>query len=407
MFKRLTRDYAGYPRQFWLMFAGMILATIGTAMIWPFLMIFASETLSLPLASVASLMTINAGAGLLSSILAGPVVDRLGRKWVMVIGLLGSGAGYFFLSQAQSFTAFALILGASGIFSPLYVVGSDAMLADLFPTGQRADAFALIRMARNIGVAAGPALGGFVLAVSYNIGLYGAALGLSAYGLLMLVFAKETIPPGVSRDRSNLAEQLRGYYTALKDKPFMGLVGAFTLVQMTTALVWVLLSVYLKVQFGIPEQRYGWLPTTNALMVVFFQVLITRKVKQYPPLQAMRLGAVFYVLSPLVIAISTGFWGFWVGMVVMTLGELIVVPSASAYAANLAPIDKRGRYMSLYGLTWHVAVGISPVMGGYLSDQFGPRTPWFSGVLIGALALLAFYRLHKRQPVHVSETPIS
>ena len=187
----------------------------------------------------------------------------------------------------------------------------------------------------------------------------------------------------------------------------MGLVGAFTLVQMTTALVWVLLSVYLKVQFGIPEQRYGWLPTTNALMVVLFQVLITRKVKQYPPLRAMRLGAVFYVLSPLVIAISTGFWGFWVGMVVMTLGELIVVPSASAFAANLAPIDKRGRYMSLYGLTWHVAVGISPVMGGYLSDQFGPHAPWFSGVVIGALALMAFYRLHKRQPVQVSKTPIS
>ncbi len=164
-----------YPRQFWLMFAGLILSTLGTTMIWPFLMIYASETLSLPLAAVASLMTVNAAAGLLSSIVAGPIIDRLGRKGVMVVGLIGNGLCYFLLSTAHDYGAFALILGASGLFSPLYRVGTDAMMADLFPAKKRADAFALLRMARNIGVATGPAIGGFVLAQSYTIGLFGAA----------------------------------------------------------------------------------------------------------------------------------------------------------------------------------------------------------------------------------------
>jgi len=63
MLTRLRRDYADTPGQFWLMFFGMILATTGTTMIWPFLMIYASDTLSLPLATVASLMTINAATG--------------------------------------------------------------------------------------------------------------------------------------------------------------------------------------------------------------------------------------------------------------------------------------------------------------------------------------------------------
>ena len=75
----------------------------------------------------------------------------------------------------------------------------------------------------------------------------------------------------------------------------------------------------------------------------------------------------------------------------------MVVPRSSAYAANLAPIDKRGRYMSLYGLTWNVASGISPVLGGLISDQIGPRAPWWGGVLIGALAVLAFRRLNRHQ----------
>ena len=385
-----------YPRQFWLMFVGLILSTLGTTMIWPFLMIYASETLGLPLAAIASLMTVNATAGLISSIVAGPIIDRLGRKGVMVVGLIGNGLCYFLLSMAHSYGAFALILGASGAFSPLYRVGTDAMLADLFPVEKRADAFALLRMARNIGVATGPAIGGFVLAQSYTIGLYGAAAGLASYGVMLLAFARETIPAEVAGQASTLRDQLAGYWQALRDRPFMGLVGAFTLVQMTTSLIWVLLSVYVKTGFGISEQRYGWLATTNALMVVFLQVMITRQMQKRPALKAMRWGAVFYIAAPLLIAFSSGYWGFWLAMVVMTLGELIVVPTASARAANLAPVDKRGRYMSLYGLTWNLASGVSPVIGGLLSDTLGPQAPWFGGAVTGLLAVLAFWWLKAR-----------
>ncbi len=393
MLTRLRHELSDYPSQFWLMFAGLILSTLGMTMIWPFLMIYASESLSLPLGAVASLMTVNAAAGILSSMLAGPVVDRAGRKWVMVVGLIGNGLCYFLLNGAHSYGAFALILGLSGAFSPLYKVGMDAMLADMFPMRKRADAFALIRMARNVGVATGPAVGGFVLSQSYSIGLYSAAAGLIAYGLLMLFFATETIPPEVKAVASSLEEQLRGYWDALRDRPFMGLVGAFTLVQMTSALMWVLLSVYLKTHFGIGEQLYGWLPTTNALMVVFLQVWITRGTRRKPAVKIMGWGAGFYILAPLVVALSEGFWGFWLAMVLMTLGELIVVPRASAYAANLAPVDKRGRYMSLYGLTWNVASGISPLLGGFLSDHVGTKAPWFGGALVGMLAVGAFWLL--------------
>jgi MFS family permease len=391
-----TPSQTRYPRQFWLMFAGMILSTLGTTMIWPFLMIYASETLGMPLGAIASLMTVNAAAGLLSSIVAGPVVDRLGRKGVMVVGLIGNGLCYFLLSTAQSYGAFALILGGSGIFSPLYRVGTDAMLADLFPQEKRADAFALIRMARKEGVATGPAIGGFVLAQSYDLGLYGAAAGLVLYGLMLLLFAKDTLPAEARGGRATLRSQLEGYWYALRDKPFMGLVGAFTLVQMTASLIWVLLSVYVKTGFGISEQRYGWLATTNALMVVFLQVWVTRRTQQKPALHVMRWGAVFYIFAPLLIAFSTGYWGFWLAMVVLTLGELMVVPTASALAANLAPMDKRGRYMSLYGLTWNLASGVSPLVGGLLSDALGPRAPWFGGVVTGMLAVAAFWWLKAR-----------
>ncbi len=394
-----------YPGQFWLMFTGMIFSTLGATMIWPFLMIYASETLSLPLVAVASLMTINALTGFISSVLAGPVVDRVGRKWVMVVGLLGNGLCYFLLSRVSSYLGFALVLGGSGLFSPIYRVGSDAMLADLFAEGKRADAFAMIRMARNIGVATGPAIGGFVLAVSYDLGLYGAAAGLILYGLMLLFFARETLPPEAAARGETLQRQIRGYWHCLQDGDFMSLVGAFTLVQMTAAMIWVLLSVYLKENYAMPETVYGWLPTTNATLVVTAQVLVTRFTKRHPAAQVLRWGSFFYVLAPLLIALAEGFWGFWVAMVVLTFGELIVVPTASAYAANLAPVDKRGRYMSLYGLSWNIAVSISPVLGGFLSDRVGPKAPWWGGVLIGLFTVVAFWVI-KGQKLSAAEREI-
>jgi len=386
-----------YPKQFWLMFAGLIFSTTGTTMIWPFLMIFVSERLVLPFTAVTSLMTIKAVVGLAASLLAGSVVDRFGRKWVMVLGLIGNGLVYFLMSDAQSYLQFALLMALGGIFSPIYRVGTDAMLADMFGPEKRADAYALMRMGRNIGVALGPAVGGFVLSISYTIGLYAAAAGLGIYGLCVLFFVRETLHQTIKTRSSSLREQFAGYIYAFKDSLFMRLVGAFTLVQICATLVWVLLSVYLKLNFGIPEEVYGWIPTTNAIMIILFQVLITRWTKKFKVPAVLVVGSTFYALSMLIISLSSDLKGFWLGMVVMTIGELILMPTVSAFVANLAPADKRGRYMSLYGLTWNVATGTGPLAAGILSDQFGLRAPWIAGIGVGLTSIIAFLRLGRRE----------
>jgi len=85
LFKRARSEY---PSQFWLMFCGMLISTIGASMIWPFLMVYVSGRLHLQLTATASLMTLSSAVGLVASFIAGPIVDRFGRKWVMVISLV-------------------------------------------------------------------------------------------------------------------------------------------------------------------------------------------------------------------------------------------------------------------------------------------------------------------------------
>src|SRR5258708_3085991 len=100
------RARAEYPRQFWLVFWGMLISAIGGSMIWPFLMVYVSGRLNLPMTETASLLTLSAAIGLIASFIAGPIVDRFGRKWIMVISLVLNALGYVFMSQAHTLPEF-------------------------------------------------------------------------------------------------------------------------------------------------------------------------------------------------------------------------------------------------------------------------------------------------------------
>ena len=219
-----------YPRQFWLLFWGILISTIGSSMIWPFLMIYVSEKLHLPLTTVASLMTLYSAMGLFASFIAGPITDRLGRKWIMVISLAINGLAYLFMSQANSLSSFALLMGLSGAFNPLYRVGADAMMADLIPPQKRIDAYSIMRTGNNLGVAVGPAVGGIIASTSYTIAFFVAATGLLLYSLMVLFFAAETLP---ERDPGRPAqyERFAGYGRILRDGPFMSFIFTLTLTQ--------------------------------------------------------------------------------------------------------------------------------------------------------------------------------
>ncbi len=395
--QRLRSRMRLYPGQFWLMFFGMFLSTIGTSMIWPFLMIYVSEKLDQPLAAVAGLLTINSVVSIGAAFIAGPITDRAGRKWVLVISLMGNGLVYLLMGQAATFMHFAILMVFRGMFTPLYRVGGDAMLADLVPPEQRADAYALLRMSNNVGIAIGPAIGGFIASSSYYIAFICAAAGLVSYGLLLTFFARETLPAS-AKTSTNPRHLFEGYITVLRDRHFLTATSGFTLALMSVVPIWVLMSVYVKTNYGIAENQFGLIAATNAAMVILFQFPVTQRTKRYPPLTVMVVGTAVYALATFSISLASGFWGFWLCMVLMTSGELMLVPTASSYVANMAPADMRGRYMSIYGLSWGVASGVASPMSGFLNDNLGPRAIWYGASLMGILGTSVFLRLRRKNP---------
>ena len=201
MITRFRSTVAGYPRQYWVLFWGLLINSIGGGLWWPFLTIYMRERLAVPLTTITLLFTLNAVAGLAAMSIAGPAVDRFGRRFAMIIGLVASGLILLAMSAAHTLPVWALLMLVQGLFNPFYRVGSDAMVADLIPPVRRAGAYALLRMINNLGIAVGPAIGGFVIGVSYGLAFYIAAAANLLFVTLIVFFVRETLPRRASRPR--------------------------------------------------------------------------------------------------------------------------------------------------------------------------------------------------------------
>jgi MFS family permease len=425
MFNKLKFLYKEYPPQYWLMITGVVISTAGGSMIWPFLLIYASGKLNMPLSTVATLISMNAGTGLLSSFIAGTLADKIGRKVVMNFSLTVNGLAYFLLMRAETYPQFVGLMIMIGLSNPLYQVGADAMLADMIPSEKRTDAYALNRIANNAAFALGPAIGGFLATRSYNLAFYAAGAGFLIYSLLLFFLARETLDasavstaspglrfsPNISlkriiapfkprpMDAVKIAEadssKSEGYLRVFQDKNYMAFVATTSIGLIAPTMLWILMPVYAKTNYGIPENLYGWIPTTNALMCVFVQYFITGITRKHQTLPVLSVAMLIYALGTGSVALMSSFWGFWLSMVILTFGELTLVPTASKYVADRAPADLRGRYMSIYWLGWGLARTLSPILGGFLNDNIAPHAIWVGGLLLGLTSALGLFLLNR------------
>ena len=390
MLHRYGYIFREYHPQFWLMVVGIFISTAGASMIMPFLMIYATDKLGIPLSAAVTLITISAGTTLFSSFLAGSLADRVGRKLVMNLSLTISGLAYLGMRFAVTYPTLAVLMFLIGFANAFYSVGADAMMADLVPSEKRADGYAINRIMNNAGFAIGPAVGGFLAASSYNLAFLAGAAGMLIYSGLLFFLARETLSRqgGAAMARGSDAG---GYARVFRDGKYLAFIGIFSVGLIAPGMLWVLLAVYTKNNFGLPENIFGWIPTTNALMCVFVQYMVTRITRRYSTLPVMAVGMLIYAIGVGSVALMSGFWGFWLSMVILTFGELTLIPTASKFVADIAPADIRGRYMSLYWLAWGLSRATAPLIGGALNDRVGPHSIWIGGFAIGLTSVVGLW----------------
>ncbi len=392
MFSRLRNLGAMYPRQFWVLLWGMLLTSIGGSMWWPFITIYMRERLNVPLTQVTLLFTLYSAAGLIATSLVGPAVDRFGRRSAMIAGLAIPGLALGSMGLVHGLGPWAIALTVMGMFAPMYRVGADAMVADLVPADERVKAYSVLRMGNNVGVAIGPAIGGFVAAVSYDLAYFSAGAANLVFALLVFLLVRETMQRTGETSRTSEAA---GYGPVLRDRRFLAFCLVMVIATIPSPLLWMLMPAYAKEHFGVVESQIGFIMSMNAVMVVVLQVIVTRWSSRRPQLRILALGALLYGLGVGSVALGAGFWAFMMSMIVLTFGELLLAPTGTAFSANAAPPEMRGRYMGLYGLTWSVAFGIGPVLGGWLNDNVAPVATWVGGLAAGLIGVAGFLALQR------------
>ena len=386
-----------YPRQFWLLMAGSLIFTTGASLVWPFLSIYIQEKLDIPLRYSTLLISLRAVSGIIASFFfAGTFADRFGRRFLILASLCGGFIYYVGLKQADQLWHFSLLMIFWGILDIFYPVGINAMIADLIPQENRLEAYSVLRVVYNSGYAVGPILGGIMAAKSYDRIFIVAAIGYAVSFLIMFFFTKETLKEENRMPPANGSNAFSGISVVMKDKLYVTSVFLNGMIYITSAGVFNLLSLYAGQNFGIPENQISYVFTVNALMCVTLQLPVIRMIRGKRPLALMSISGFLYALSVSSIALVDQVWWYCLCMAVMTTGELIMSPTMSDIAANLAPADARGRYMSVLSLARPFGQGVGPAFLGFVNDMISPRMMWVSGAMFAAAACAAFYHMNQK-----------
>lgn len=400
MVRRLLRQFfpPGLPGQFWLMVGGSLLTSTGFTMAFPFLTLYLSTQLGVPMDRVGLLFIANAAAGIAAQGIAGPVADQFGRKPVMLTGLFAQAIIALGFTQARAFEEFVLLATVNGFFGATFHPASHAMVVDLVEPRRRAEAFGIMRIAANLGWVIGPALGGLLAIRSYSFLFLGTALAQFIYLAFVLMVVRETLPksPRVASWRPANS----GYGAVFRDRTFVIFLGASTLLTLVYTQMTTTMPVYLKTQAGVPESGYGMLMALNAGMVVLLQIPTTRLVENRNRACMLALGALLYGAG----FGSLGLWRdlplFALSMAVLTVGEMVIAPVASALVADLSPEETRARYMAAFGLTWTIGFGLGPAWGGFVLERSGPSWLWGLALVGACLSALAFMPLRNTSRRH-------
>ncbi len=396
----LQQLIADFPRQFWVLFGGTVINSTGSGMIFPFLTLYLHDQLKFSVTVVGVILSLWAFSALIGQLIGGALTDQFGRKRLMAFSLGTNALVLIAFGFANSFATAALVVIAAGFVSALYQPARDAMVADLVTPDKRTQAYGLLRVVANLGVAIGPAIGGLLASRSYLVSFLAAASATGIYFLITTVAMHETKPATVARHAN--APAPGNFITVFRDTHFVvfciaGILGAILAAQMMTVL-----PVYMKDQFGLDAGYYGWVMTTNAGMVVVLQLAIMRATNRVPRLLLAAIGVTLYAIGVASIAGGTAFPHFIAAMVIFTFGEMILVPTMTAVTADLAPADLRGRYMGMLGLTWSAGFGIGPIFGGVITDNFTPQTLWLITPIVGIVAAALYLALAQIIPTHTT-----
>lgn len=402
--EKARATYREFPSTFWTLIGARFIDQLGGALVYPFFALFITHKFGVGMTEVGILFALFSLTSVGGNVIGGALADRLGRKKLIIMGLIISAISSMLLALSPTIELVYASAMFVGLFANMGGPAAGAMIADILPEEQRTQGFGILRVVFNLAVAIGPAIGGVLAGVSYFL-LFAID---SVTSLITAVIVARSIPetmPQLDEDKApeSVGETFGGYGRIMRDAAFMVFFFAATLMMLGMVQLQGTLAVFLRDVHGFPDQGYGYLLSLNASMVVLFQFAITRRIERFSPYMMLIWGSGLYVVSFIMFGVISSAWLFVLAVIIMTIGEMLVAPVAQALVVRMSPDDMRGRYMAFFGFSGMIGHATGPLMAGLIMDNLNPRLVWFAASLSMVLAGILSWFLHRRDQPKSSE----
>ncbi|MFD7033840.1 MDR family MFS transporter [Streptomyces sp. NPDC059917] len=387
---------SGLPREFWWLWTSTLVNRLG-AFVATFMTLYLTLDRGYSASFAGLVVALHGLGGVVSSLVAGVMTDRLGRRPTLMAAQLSTAFSVALLGFMQDPAAIAAVALLVGMTSNASRPAVQAMMADIVRPEDRVRAFALNYWAINLGFAVSATAAGFIAEYSYLAGFLGEAALTLVCAVLVYVKLPESRPDKGADGAGGGAEPAVGMGTVLRDGRFMGVVGLSFLISL----------IFMQGSFGLPLSmgaagftpgEYGMVIALNGVLIVLLQIPVTRLIEHRDPQKLLVASALLAGYGFGMTAFGGSLGVIALTVCVWTVAEIINSPTQMGLVARLSPTHGRGRYQGMYTMSWAVASLIAPLSAGFVIDRLGAGWLWGAMAVLGTLAGLGYWLLMRNLP---------
>lgn len=387
-FQRYIDNFRGFSREIWILTFITFINRAGT-MVLPFLSKYLKEDLHFSYTQVGWIMVCFGAGSIIGSWLGGKLSDKIGFYRIMIFSLLTTGILLFFVQYIASFIGLCIGMFLLMIIADMFRPAMFVSLGAYAKPENRTRALTLVRLAINLGFAAGPALGGLIIMSIGYAGLFWVDGATCIVAILIFWIKVKEKKKTAYRDKEHPGEILT--HSVFKDKPFWIFLFTCLVSGILFFQVFTTIPLYHKEQFNLTEFQTGILLTMNGLLIFFLEMPIVSYVERnkISKIKVVTLGCLLMAISLFLMIINSWAGILIVMMLFMTFGEMFAFPFSNAVSLSRAPKGHEGRYMAIYTMSFSLAHILSAKVGMEIIEYYGYQTNWFFMGFLGLLGTLA------------------
>ncbi|MFB5944607.1 MFS transporter [Albibacterium profundi] len=395
--------YSGLSQPAWMLSLVMLLNRMG-AMVIPFLGLYMTEHLKFSLEETGLVLSFFGIGAISGSYIGGRLTDRIGHFKVQVSSLFLSVPLFFIVPILQTPLQLSMGILVLSLVTEIFRPANSVSIAYYAKAENLTRALSLNRMALNLGFSIGPAVGGFLAALSYNWLFYGNGLSAALAGFVFYAYFRRRKGNERFLKKDKQKKELENINDAnitnrspYKDKYFILFSALCCIYAICFFQLLSTLPLFYKQVFLIKDSGVGLILAFNGFVVFLLEMLLVHLAeKKMTTFQSIVFGTVLLSISFALLLIHSGMWVLFVAMFIFSVSEIFVLPFTSTVALKRAHKSKQGAYMGLNGLAFSAAHIVSPSLGTQIAANYGFDALWTSIALVSIFVAVGFYFLRNK-----------